>query len=828
MNSAYALIPISLLVVFFYAISFFISRLEIYSKTTHRKIWNFILLLTFLTTGLIGLLLVIKINYKFTIPFYENLLKYHVEFGIGMALVAVFHLSWHLKYYLKIFKKNKFSENEYIIQECYTPFNPSLIKWFAFLSGIISITTQIILIREFLTVFNGNELVIGIILANWMILTAIGSYLGKFVKAKFVNLSYYILFLILLSIFPIIAIFLINYLKNLLFIVGAMLSIYEIIAYSFLLLIPFCLTSGLTFTILSNYYSTIKNKNYIGNIYAIESTGSVVGGLILSFLLIYLFSGIKSLLILCALILLTVISVAIPIKQYKYIIVSFILLCLYTFLFVFKTENIIRQPLFKNQMVIDTKDTPYGNIVLTEKTGLMNIYINGNLLFNTEDVIRNEESVHYAMLQLNYPKNILLVSGGLSGQIKEILKYNVQRIDYIEPNHWLLDFLSPKTPELTNNKVNTIINDPIKFLKKTSKKYDAIIINVPEPSTLELNRYYTIEFFKLIKNVLTPNGVLTFSLLSSSNYMNDEALKINSSVYNTLSYVFENILIIPGEKNYYISSDRLLQYNISDLVIQKEINNEYVNQYYIDNNLLKNRSEIIHYNLKKNVNINQDFKPVIYLQHIKYWLKYFPGKFWTLGIILLLFCIIIIWKSNIYTMSMFTAGFTASAIEIILLFGLQILFGNIYLFTAFVFTFFMIGLSIGSNYSGRIFKSVNIGSLQIIQLILAILAILSIASIFILHKVTVNNYIIYSILVFLVLLTGIVTGNVFSIVTKLMNGTYSTISAGTYSYDLYGSAIGALVISVYLIPSIGIINSGIAVGILNIFMVLILFSKTLL
>ena len=46
--------------------------------------------------------------------------------------------------------------------------------------GISSIITQIILIREFLSVFSGNELVFGIILANWLLLTGIGAYIGKY------------------------------------------------------------------------------------------------------------------------------------------------------------------------------------------------------------------------------------------------------------------------------------------------------------------------------------------------------------------------------------------------------------------------------------------------------------------------------------------------------------------------------------------------------------------------------------------------------------------------------------------------------------------------
>ena len=96
MNTAYSLVPISILVILFYSLSFTFSRMGILSKTNHRKFWNVLLLISFLTTGLIGLLMVIKINYKLVMPFYDQLVGYHVGFGIGMAVIGFFHFWWHL------------------------------------------------------------------------------------------------------------------------------------------------------------------------------------------------------------------------------------------------------------------------------------------------------------------------------------------------------------------------------------------------------------------------------------------------------------------------------------------------------------------------------------------------------------------------------------------------------------------------------------------------------------------------------------------------------------------------------------------------------------
>ena len=47
--------------------------------------------------------------------------------------------------------------------------------------GISSLVTQVVTLREFMNVLAGNELVIGIVLANWLLLTGCGSYLGRFI-----------------------------------------------------------------------------------------------------------------------------------------------------------------------------------------------------------------------------------------------------------------------------------------------------------------------------------------------------------------------------------------------------------------------------------------------------------------------------------------------------------------------------------------------------------------------------------------------------------------------------------------------------------------------
>ena len=95
-----------LLITFFtYFLSLFLVKSKIISLIIHRRIWNIILLISFLISGLLGLILAFSIDQKLSISWYLPFLWLHVEFGIVMALVSIFHTFWHLPYFVSLVKK---------------------------------------------------------------------------------------------------------------------------------------------------------------------------------------------------------------------------------------------------------------------------------------------------------------------------------------------------------------------------------------------------------------------------------------------------------------------------------------------------------------------------------------------------------------------------------------------------------------------------------------------------------------------------------------------------------------------------------------------------
>ncbi len=76
---------------------------------------------------------------------------------------------------------------------------------------------------------------------------------------------------------------------------------------------------------------------------------------------------------------------------------------------------------------------------MTQSAGQLNFIENGVPLFSTHNVEQIEETVHYAMAQRPDARRVLLISGGVSGTAREVLKYPVEAVDYVELDPLILE-----------------------------------------------------------------------------------------------------------------------------------------------------------------------------------------------------------------------------------------------------------------------------------------------------------------------------------------------------------------------------------------------------
>lgn len=96
-SSKYNFLSLSTIVIIFYLISYFSVKKGKIKLKTHKKIWNILLLFFFLISGLLGIILVLKVDYGFVFNLPFNILFLHVESGITMAIISFFHIFERIK-----------------------------------------------------------------------------------------------------------------------------------------------------------------------------------------------------------------------------------------------------------------------------------------------------------------------------------------------------------------------------------------------------------------------------------------------------------------------------------------------------------------------------------------------------------------------------------------------------------------------------------------------------------------------------------------------------------------------------------------------------------
>ena len=321
-------------------------------------------------------------------------------------------------------------------------------------------------------------------------------------------------------------------------------------------------------------------KINIGGIISRDYVGAFIGTIIWVFVLvgnhsIFQISILTALfnLMACFLITLTITRLEKSNRWQKNLIFSlFVLMCpalSFTYLYSPKLEGRLEQNLFSDPIIF-SKTTKYQHIVLTRsRAGEVFCYINGNLQFSSFDEhIYHEYLVHPAMHLAPRKKNILILGGGDGLALREVLKYpQVKKVTLIDIDPVMTElasknkiFLKLNKGSLSNKKVQSIyppkdsfseikkipvylqnravkINgekkgdivtyvevfniDAQQFLENVPGYYDVIIIDFPDPNSVNLAKLYSKSFYSQVKRRLQPTGIIVQQ--STSPYLAKEA-----------------------------------------------------------------------------------------------------------------------------------------------------------------------------------------------------------------------------------------------------------------------------------------------------------------
>lgn len=698
---------------------------------------------------------------------------------------------------------------------------------FLFILGFVSLGFQTLLLREFLVIFSDNELIIGIFLFNWMLTVGIASYIGEiFVRrpkgvplsGRIGNIKKIFEYLVFSTAFIIPAdIFLVGFLRRLFQKTPTeMLGLVSAFSFSFFAVFLVCLVFGLWFVYCANMLN-LSEKDVVvlpsGKLYAVEVAGCVFGGFLTSILLVRYFSPFQIGLIFSVLIFLSL--SAYFSKKYLIFLIFFVPLF-------YKSdglENFLISHQWKPFNVVETKYSIHGKIIVLKNEDAIDFYENSNKVYSTVLSAKNEEITHIPLLVSYGCKNILLLGGGLN-DIREILKYPVEKIVYVEQNPALVELLKKYADDkigglLENPRVKVISADGRFFIKRTTDIYDCVILDVSPPLTGLANRYFTKEFFLEVKNILSEKGLFIFPLLSSENYMSDEQKNLTASVSKTAKSVFSYCEVIPASNNYFICS--LVKHNISSDMIKRKIAErnielKYLTHFYLDYILRYDRLKKLEEwanEKQKEVPYNADFRPVSYLYGLKLWLSFFGEKLFSkidmysaantmfVSMISLYLLIVLLFakiKKRLYELVVVVASGASIILALAIIFAFQSVFGYVYQKIGILLSLNLLGISAGSFLSEN-FIPKNRNNIVAIKLTIIFMAIFSLILTFMSeNQLFVSAYLFY----LFVSIAGFFIGFIFPLaVTENRIGKF-------YALDLLGALIGSILVSLIFIPLFGI------------------------
>src|SRR3990172_10694940 len=163
--------------------------------------------------------------------------------------------------------------------------------------GCYATIAQVMLIREFLNIFYGNELCLGIVFGAWFLGIATGAFAGAKIEHTFKHAFTVFVFTLMVMCFVLpVQIVSVRSVRGLLSVgIGEYISILPLILTSIGLILPFSFIIGFLFPFSSKVISgaTRDAAVDIGVVYIIESMGSLFGGLVFSFFLISRFHPFK-------------------------------------------------------------------------------------------------------------------------------------------------------------------------------------------------------------------------------------------------------------------------------------------------------------------------------------------------------------------------------------------------------------------------------------------------------------------------------------------------------------------------------------------------------
>lgn len=192
-------------------------------------------------------------------------------------------------------------------------------------------------------------------------------------------------------------------------------------------------------------------------------------------------------------------------------------------------QESLEQQLYRDPIVYSAR-TPYQQITITRWRDDLRLFLDGNLQFSSLDEYRYHEALVHPPMALARDRSEVLVLGGGDGlAAREVFKHpDVKRVTLVDLDEGMVELFRTR-PELSrlnqgslsDPRLRVVNTDAFKFLEEDRDFYGVIIADLPDPRNENLQKLYTVEFYRLAARRLAVGGV--FATQATSPYFAPKA-----------------------------------------------------------------------------------------------------------------------------------------------------------------------------------------------------------------------------------------------------------------------------------------------------------------
>lgn len=208
---------------------------------------------------------------------------------------------------------------------------------------------------------------------------------------------------------------------------------------------------------------------------------------------------------------------------------------------------------FKSKNLLFSQQSSYQKIEVIEHEYYGRILFLDGLVQTTErdEFFYHELLVHPAFVSHPRPKNILIIGGGDGGAIKEILRYPIEHVWFVEIDSKVIEvskkFFPWLGPVLKDKRVEFVIADGNEFIQKTELKFDVVLVDSSDPVGPS-RVLHEKNFFENIKNCLNTKGVVVSQIGSPYYHLEQikEKITILNKIFNIVRMYISPVPTYPG------------------------------------------------------------------------------------------------------------------------------------------------------------------------------------------------------------------------------------------------------------------------------------------